>query len=268
MNRIGNYNFIVVNRPGAGGIVAASALARSRPDELTLMLAVTAQLIQPLQPAATSTVREAYAGVRYAMLIGGQDSYLVVSGASGIRGVEDLREAHRARGSALAFGSLGVGSAGHLQGIAVARDLGIDAIHVPYNGSAAVLQGILNGDIHYALLAHESFRARLSGDVVRPLAVASTERSVALPAIPTAPSLGLPSIDRGTWFALTHAAQSEPAGVARFVEDLAVIYSEPDRLRPILDLGVQPRMLTGPRLEQFLAEERRYWSRRLEDLPV
>jgi len=52
--------------------------------------------------------------------------------------------AYRTRGSALAFGSLGVGSAGHLRGVAVARDLGIEAIHVPYNGSGLILQGILN----------------------------------------------------------------------------------------------------------------------------
>lgn len=257
---------VVVNRPGAAGTIAAAALARSRPEEAALMLTSQSVLVQTLLTSTPAAAREMLAAMRYASLVALQDSFLVVAAKSGLRSLGELQARHGDGRQAAAFASLGVGSLGHVLGTTLARELGIDVVHVPYNGSPPILQALLSADIDFAFMAYENFRTQLAAGAVTPLVVAADRASHMLPAVPGAPSLGLKSLNRGTWFAIAHAAHAEPAFVARTTEDIASILSDPQVAKGISDLGLQPNPRTGDALQQHLASERAYWTRRMAEL--
>lgn len=257
---------VVINRPGAGGTIAAGALVRTRPEETALMLTSQSVLVQTLLTSTPVAAREMLAAMRYASLVALQDSFLVVAAKSGLRSLGEFQARHGDGRHAAAFASLGVGSLGHVLGTTFARDLRIDVVHVPYNGSPPILQALLSGDVDFAFMAYENFRTQLAAGALAPLMVAADRASHMLPAVPGAPSLGLKSLNRGTWFAIAHAAHAEPAFVARATEEIVSILSDPLVAKGISDMGLQPSPRTGDALHQHLAAERGYWTRRMAEL--
>jgi tripartite-type tricarboxylate transporter receptor subunit TctC len=258
MQRLSNQAVVVVNRTGASGIVAAGALMRSRPDEAVFMLSGTSQLLQPLVAQHQSSVRDVFEGLRHAYLLCHQDSFLVVSRAS-----TDLFNLNRKRDSAANLGSLGIGSAGHLLGASLAREANMAHVHVPYNGSPAITQGLLSGDINYAFMAYENFRSHIATGGIVPLAVASDKRSTLLPNVPTVTSLGFKSVNRGTWFALTHSANADERMLSSIFADMKNVLTDKLFLSGMTEMGLTPNVLSGEKLKNFMASDQSYWAERI-----
>ncbi len=261
LQRLGKQTVVVVNRPGAGGIVAAGAVVRSRPDEAIFMLTSNAQLMQPMLASATQSIKDTFSSLRYACVLGQQDSFWLVPGASGIRTAADFSAKYRNKPMALNMGSQGAGSVGHLLGAALAHEWQLDTVHVPYNGSPAIARGLLSGDIDYAFMNYENFRAHLPTDAIVPLAVASDQRSTVLPSVPSASSLGLKSINHGVWFAMTHAAHADYAVVNGFVSDTAEALMDRTFLDKATEMGLRVNMQSGEKMQKFMSAERQYWSK-------
>jgi tripartite-type tricarboxylate transporter receptor subunit TctC len=261
MQRLGKQTLVVVNRPGASGAVAAGALIRSRPDEAIFLLSGISQVLQPLIAKPHSSVAEVFDGLRYMHLLCHQDSFMVVSSKS-----NDFFAYHRKRMTDLNLGSLGVGSVGHLMGVTLAREADLKHVHIPYNGSPGIIQGLLSGEIHYAFMAYENFKSLLLPGGLVPLAVASEKSSVSLPNVPTAPSLGFKSVNRGTWFALSHAAHADAAVVASFFADMEDVLKDQRLLTGMSEMGLIHSVQSGEKLKKFIASEQSYWSKRISEV--
>ena len=257
---------VVLNRPGAVGTIATAALVRSRPDEPTLMVMSQSSFVSPLMASTSAAVREMFAAVRYSGLVALQDSFLVVAGNSGLRSFADFEARHGRGQRAAAYASLGLGSLGHVLGLTLAQELGIDAVHIPYNGSPPILQSLLAGDVLYAFTAYENFRSQLATGAVTPLVVAADRPSPVLPGVPGAASVGLKAVNRGSWFALAHAAHADSAFVAKASAELMSLLSDPQVVSSIRTMGLQPSPLVGDALQQHLASERIYWAQRVSGL--
>lgn len=265
MQRLSNQTVVVVNRVGASGIVAAGTLMRSRPDEAVFMLTSNAQLMQPMLPSATQSIKDTFSSLRYASILCQLDSFWLVPGASGIRTAAEFSAKYRNKPIALNMGSQGAGSVGHLLGAALAHEWQFEAVHVPYNGSPAITRGLLSGDIDYAFMNYLDFRAHMGTDAIVPLAVASDQRSNTLPSLPTAPSLGLKSINNGVWFALTHAVHAETAVVTDFQVGLGSALMDRTFLEKTKEMGLRMNVQSGEKMQKFIVEERKYWSKMISN---
>lgn len=252
---------VVLNRPGASGIVAASSVMRARPDEASFMLTSNAQLMQPLLADASASVKEIFDGLRYAGILCELDSFLLVPGAAGIKTAAEFLAKNRSSKRALNMGSQGNGSTGHLLGAALAHEWKLDMVHVPYNGSPAITRGLLSGDVDYAFMNYLNFQSHLATGAIVPLAVASDRRSKVLPAVPTAVSVGLKSINHGVWFAMTHASHIEPMILSDFMTDLSAVMLDARFLEKAAEMGLTIRYKKGEAAHKFIDDERQYWSK-------
>jgi tripartite-type tricarboxylate transporter receptor subunit TctC len=256
----------VINRPGAAGLLAAREVADSQPGERLFLLATTSLLLQSLRgrDEARPMIGER---LKPQLLLGQQDSFLVVASRSGARTVDDLANLAVPRGHPLNLASLGVGSVGHLLGVSLSVQTRIAMNHVPYNSSPAILRDMIAGDIDLAFMAYENFRPYLADARVSPILVASRQPAEILPGVPAAPALGIPGIDRGSWFMLaTRAADPDPAFTRSVIERSNSVIDSQAVSQTLAGMGVRGTPLRDQALRTFLDSERNYWSDRLAGL--
>jgi tripartite-type tricarboxylate transporter receptor subunit TctC len=234
---------IVENRPGGGGNIGAQAVLNSPADGYTIMIApgnvlVTNQFMtdkppfDPLKEFAPITMLVEVPLVFW------------VSGKLGHTNLRELIEDMRAQPGKFNYASPGQGSPPHLAGELFTRAAGLSAVHIAYKGAAAAANDLIANEVQFMVIGYASLRAQLQGKLVRPIAVAASQRLAALPQVPTVAESGYPAIDaelnRGWWGLV--AARGMPTGIIdRLAAEYRAALAEPEvqtRLREAGLVGV------------------------------
>jgi tripartite-type tricarboxylate transporter receptor subunit TctC len=192
--------FVVENKAGAGGTIAAAQLAKSPGDGYTLMLmhqglAFNASLYSDLP---YDTLRD-LAPVAY---VGATPNALVVTHSLPVNTVQEFLDYARASPGRIAYGSGGIGSAGHLSVELLQSLTGIRLTHVPYKGSGPALADLMSGQIQAMLLTMPAVMPYLKGGKVRAIATSGARRSPALPELPTIADAGVPGYEYTPWYGM------------------------------------------------------------------
>ncbi|WP_425090858.1 Bug family tripartite tricarboxylate transporter substrate binding protein [Tropicimonas sp. S265A] len=210
---------VVDNRPGAGGTVAADYVAQQAPDGTTLILGNNAPFtIAPTQ--FDDLPYDPMGDFTHIAYLGASTPALFVQPASGITSLEAYID--KAKGDGITYGSSGVGSITHILGKAVDIELGIEQIHVPYQGSAPAIQDFRAGvlEAYYDMVALN--RDLITEGETQPIALAAPERSDVFPEIPTFRELGHDIVIEN-WTGLSGPAGMDPAMVATINDTVAEI---------------------------------------------
>ncbi|TDG28696.1 tripartite tricarboxylate transporter substrate-binding protein [Paracraurococcus ruber] len=229
---------VVENCPGAGGTLAAEALARARPDGATMMLlnngfAVAAALFRrlPYDPEAD---------IDPCALVATAPLVLLAAPRDGIGTLPDLLAAARARPGALTVATVGIGSTQHFALEALAALAGIGVTHVPYRGTPAALVALRTGEVQAVMETLGAVLGQVQAGEARALAVTAAARAPLLPDVPTMAESGIAGFDLATWYAIGFPAGTPAAVQARLAEETARAVAAP-RLRAQFDsLGLQP----------------------------
>jgi tripartite-type tricarboxylate transporter receptor subunit TctC len=184
--------FVVENRAGAGGAIAADALVRSAPDGYTLLLAESGTLIVP-----SLSAKAAYDPVRQFAPVGGVCSLplaVVVTPSFPSSNVQELIAALKAGPGKHSYASPGVGTLQHLAFELFKRQAGVDAVHVPYKGASAMMPDLMSGQVPIGVISATVAVSQAKSGKIRALAVTSAQR---LPGAPEIPALAetLPGFD-------------------------------------------------------------------------
>ncbi|MCX7223171.1 MAG: tripartite tricarboxylate transporter substrate binding protein, partial [Burkholderiales bacterium] len=179
---------VVDNRPGAGGNIAADAVANAAPDGYTIGLANIGSLaVNPHMPDGTpyKTLKD------FAMISNGVTfgNILVVRTDSNIKTLADYIAAAKNKEKPLFYGSPGLGSAGHLAGELLQARTGTFAEHINYKGGGPAMTALLAGDIQAIFASAPTAIPQVKGGKLRALAVTGAQRSQALPDVPTVAEL-------------------------------------------------------------------------------
>ncbi|TDF63416.1 tripartite tricarboxylate transporter substrate binding protein [Cupriavidus sp. L7L] len=258
---------IVENRPGAAGVVAAEYTARQAPDGTTLLMTnISNHAIAPsLYPKLGYSVEKDFTPV---MLVGVTPNLLICHAGGRARSVADVVALCRSQPGKITFGSSGAGAAQHLALEMFKLRAGVDALHVPYRGSAPMLTDLIGGQIDFSFETMTSATPQIQGGKVVAIAQTRTRRAASYPNVPTLAESGFPGFDAGTWYGLVGPAGLPAAMVQRMNADLNKVLAMPDVAGKLAGFGAEDGGGSAARFAQFIATERAKWARVVKDANV
>jgi tripartite-type tricarboxylate transporter receptor subunit TctC len=252
-------NVTVDNRPGGGGSLGLSMVARAAPDGTTLGIgAPGATVINPHTAEATGLrpLEQLTPLARLADI----PLVIIASKASGITSLADLVARSRTTRGGLSFATTGTNSVQHLAVELLRARSGADLVHVPYRGSAPAVTDVIAGTVPLASVDLTSAAPAISGNTVVPIAIASARRSTLAPSIPTVAESGFPGFAATGWLGLFGPAGMAAPLVARISEEVGRVLAEPAERDRILALAAEPAFLTAAEFGGFVAEESAKWA--------
>ncbi len=250
---------VIENRPGAGGVVAGELVARSEPDGHTLLLmsngtAVSAGLFKslPYNP------RSDFAPVS---LLGLFDMAVVVPANSPYKTLGELVAYGRAHPGKLNIGTINIGSTQNLAAELLRTQANLIAQIIPYNGTPAVLNALLGGQIDMAVEILGPLKPQIAAKAVRLLGVMGEQRPKDMPDIPTLRELpGLSNFNVSSWNALAAPGKTPKAVVDRLSVAVAKVLADPEMVQRMAGFNVQARASTPAQLAQLLDRDILRWT--------
>ena len=230
---------IVDNKPGAGGTIGGSEVARAAPDGYTLMLSNST----PLSIGPFTLARLPYDPVTqftHVAQLGVAPVLIMANPKAGIATLKDLPKAVAAGGGQMAFGSGGPGSIGQIVGEMMKADLKLKLEHVPYRGGAPMSADLLAGTIPLGIDVITAYVPMVKLGQLTGLAVTSRSRSPLLPNVPTVIEAGYPDLVADNYFGVSGPPGLSPAVVEKLRAALAEIVARPAIAKRFEELGVLP----------------------------
>lgn len=254
---------IVENRPGAGGNIGVSAVAKAAPDGLTLGIATTAS--HGINPWLFSKLpydpAKDFAPVTQMLRV---PNVLVMNADTAqrlnIRSLSDLIAYAKANPGKLNYGSGGNGSAGHLAGELLKHQAGIFAVHIPYNGGNPAQLALLSGQVDYNIDNLATAAANIRAGKLRALAVTTAQRSSVLPDVP-AMAETLAGFEIDTWWGLIAPAGTPADTVRRLNTAFTEALRSPEVKARFANLLADPAPSTPEAFDAFLKQERTKYQR-------
>ena len=249
---------VVEAQAGAGGTIAATTVAKAKPDGYTLLLATGGHAVAGAvyKELSYKTVDdfEMISTVTYFPFL------WVVRADSPFKTLTQVLAEARLKPNQLAYGTAGIGSTHHLAGELLAKLSKTDLVHIPYRGDAASLTALLAGDVPMVVVPPTAALANIKAGKLRAIAVTGPQRWPEMPEVPTVAEQGVAGYDARSW-----AGFMAPAGVARPIierlnTEILKALQQPvvrDRLK---DMGGEAKGSTPEEMKTMVANELQRWS--------
>jgi tripartite-type tricarboxylate transporter receptor subunit TctC len=249
---------VVENRPGAGGRIVAEQIKNAPADGSVLMLApVVVPVLAPL--VFTKLPYDAASDFSPVAHVANFQFALSVNASHPARSMRELVAWYKANPAKANFGSPAPGSLPHFFGLMVGRSTGVDLVHVPYNGGAPMMTGLMGDQIAAAIdTTVEQIELHRTGKV-RILAVSAGTRSPLAPDVPTFDEQGIPIQGTG-WFAVFAPAKTPDATVRALNAAIGRALAQPDVRERFQKLGLEPTGGTPEQLAQRVREDTVKWT--------
>jgi tripartite-type tricarboxylate transporter receptor subunit TctC len=249
---------VVDNRPGAGGIIASQALAKSPPDGYTLILVASGhplnQFFYPKLPYDTFKDFTAISEVAYSPLA------IVVSKDNPAKNLQELLAQAKAKPDSLSYGMSGNGTSAHLAGELLNHMAGTKIVSIPYKGGAPALTAVIAGDIPMSINPLPEIVGQLEGGAVRAMAVTTATRSAALPNVPTVAESGVAGYDTAVWWGFLGPAGMPADVVAKIHADLVTALKDPVVLAALKKIDATPVGSSPAEFDKFMHAEADKWG--------
>ncbi len=251
--------FVIENRPGAGGNIAADFVAHANADGYTLLMGNNSILAtnESLYKQLTYSPQKDFVPVT---LIGTQANILVVNPAVPAHSLKELIALCKAQPGKINFASSGYGAAAHLAGELFKAEAHVDIVHVPYKGAAQALQDVIAGHDQMMFATAASVVGHIKGGKVRALAVTTLKRTAVLPDLPTMDEAGLKGFDASTWHGLVAPTGTPPEIIAKLHDAAVKALHDPGVQASLGRLGVDISGDTPEQFKAYIAAEIPKWT--------
>lgn len=251
---------LVENRPGAASSIAADAVARAAPDGYTLYISTHPR--PPRQPGQVQEQADAAKSLVPVGLLATVPNVLVTGMQTPIASVDDLLTLAKTYPRMLTFGSPGVGSPPHLLGELFLRKTQTELLHVPYRGGALAIPEVIAGRLDVLFISLPGALSHIKAGAVRPLAVVSRQRALAIDHVPTMEEAGVLGLDMESRFGLMAPAGTPAQVIARLNKSINTVLLNPELQEGFIARGyVAPLGPNTPEtFENLVASEAVKWE--------
>jgi tripartite-type tricarboxylate transporter receptor subunit TctC len=260
------YSVVIENKPGAGGMLAASQVAKALPDGYALFFGSSAQLAvnQSIYPKMPYDTQKDFAPI---ILVGGVPNILVANPNAPFRNLSELIQYAQANPGKLNYASPGSGSTAHLTAELFKTQSGIDIVHIPYKGAAGGVTDVIGGQVPLMFVSMPSVMEHIKAGKLIGLAVAGGVRSSVLPDVPTFAET-LPSFESTSWYGVVAPALTPSSIITLLNNEINLMLTSPEVKKIFDDQGIR---IYGGSPNQFSAHiksESSKWAKVVEKANV
>lgn len=218
-------NYVVDNKPGAGGLIGGGEVAKAKPDGRTLLITTSGHLLNAvLQTRMPYDVIRDFTPISQLAVAPGY--VVLVSSDSRFKTLADVTREAKARPGTVSYGSFGPGNPTHVIGAMFARAANVELVHVPYRGTPVT--DLLGGQISLMWQGVLTSMQMIQDGQVRALAVTTAHRLPEMPDVPTLTELGYTGVDLPAWSGLWGPPKMAPELVQSIYSDVAAASRRPD----------------------------------------
>jgi tripartite-type tricarboxylate transporter receptor subunit TctC len=244
---------VIENRPGAGGIIGASMAAKADADGYTWLVIHNAHTMAPtINKNLTYDLKTDFTGVS---MLGKSPVVLVVAPTLGVKTVQELVALAKSKPGQLTFATAGFGTPAHIASELFRQSAGIDTRLVPFKSPPEATTETLAGRIDYFFSTIPVAKGLIRDGKLIALAIYGTERSSALPGVPSTIEAGFAKTDTDFWFGLVVPAKTPAAIVAKINADLAATLKDPELQEKLREVGLEPHSMSVNEFNAFLTHE-------------
>jgi tripartite-type tricarboxylate transporter receptor subunit TctC len=252
--------FVVENRPGAGGSIGTAAVAKAAPDGYTFVYVFDSHAVNHwLQPAMPFDTLRDLAPV---MLVGTAPYAIATRTDKPYKSFTDVVAAAKAKPEALTIGSIGNGTLGHLT-VLLAQDVGgFRLTHVPYAGGGPMTQNLMGGQIELGIGSAALLAPHARSGKMRVLATTGEKRTHTLPDVPTLGEQGIPGVVAHAWWGVFAPAGTPQPIIQRFHAELAKALGMADVRKTLGEsLGMEIIGASPAETQKFVVRESERWGK-------
>ncbi len=250
---------IAENRPGAGGVIGASAVAAAPPDGYTLLLVSTTftinAAIKKKMPFDTARDFTPIAFVARSPLL------FVASKDLPVKSAKDALALAKSKPDRITYASAGIGSINQIAAELIAQSAGVKLMHVPYKGGAPALNDLLGGHVDVYVSSMPQVQQLAQTGQVNALAVTSVKRAQLLPDVPTLDESGIPGFDLSSWWGIVGPAGMPPEVVNALNAEINKALNSPEIARFMASEGAEAQAMTPQGFGELIHTEIERWTK-------
>lgn len=252
---------IVDNRPGAGQIIGAEAVAKAVGDGYTLIVSdASTFVINPFlyRKLPYDSLRD----FTPVVMLSQASPVLAVGASVPVSSLQELIALAKAKPGSLSYGSMGSGIYNHISMEQLKQLAGVDIVHVPYKGSTPALTALLSGQIAVFLVNLSVVEPHAKAGKLKILAAATAKRLAMRPDLPTISESGFPGFESGTWFGILGPANVPRDVVGKIHADVTRIVNAPEfHEQNIAKLGLQGVAMSPDQFAQAIKADLDHWGK-------
>ena len=259
-----NQQVLVENKSGVAGVLAAEYVAGQASDGSTLLMAhINSHALAPsLQPKLRYDVERDFVPIA---LVGVTPNLLVCNQQQPAKTVPEIVALCKAKPGQIGFGSAGSGSAQHLALELFKQRAKVDAIHVPYKGSAPVITDLIGGQIQYAFETMTAATPHVRNGKLLAIAQTRAKRAKSYPDVPTMVDLGYPGFEATTWYGLAGPGKLLRPVAQKMNEDVNKVLAMADVQERLDNYGAEDGGGSPERFAEFIRKEIVLWRQVVKD---
>jgi tripartite-type tricarboxylate transporter receptor subunit TctC len=256
--------FVVENRPGAGGSIGTAAAAKSPPDGYTFLVVFDSHGVnQALVPNLPYDTAKDFAPV---MLVGTAPYAIATKADSKWKTVAEVIAASKANPGSVSVGSIGNGTLGHLVLVQMQQQCGCKITHVPFAGGGPMNTNILGGQIDMGAGSIALLTPQVKGGKMRAVATMGEKRATTMPEVPTLIEQGFPGVTAYAWWAVFAPAGTPKPIIDRMHGEMVKVLNQPDTRKTLAEgLGMDLVVSTPAELQKWTLEQLARWGKIVKD---
>jgi tripartite-type tricarboxylate transporter receptor subunit TctC len=245
--------FVINNRPGAGGTIAAGAVARAEPDGQTLAIVGMGHLANPaLYKSLPYDTLKDFAAIT---VLATFPNVLIVPSNGKAKSARQLVAQAKASPGQFNYGTAGIGSAAHINMQMLIGATGIDAVHIPLKGAGEIVTETATGRCQFGWAPLGAALGMIQVGKLTALAISSKTRSKLLPDVPTIAEAGFPAAECNVWVGLLAPAKTPPEVINLLSEQVRKVATSPAVIEKLATAGAEAMTMTPVQFEALMRKD-------------